>query len=125
MPITIQRMDHATRRPGRLLALAAAAAAVTLTALATLDAPGAEAASCKTNKAKFEPPCNPALPASPWGTPHRSSYAQGSAAVAGILPGRRVRAQHIQVVGAPIVLEFSNKYRDGGRAGRVTLCGGG
>ncbi len=90
--------------------------AAALAALALLAAPGAQAAGCKASRAESDPPCNPALAASPWGAPHRSSYAQGSGAIAGLLPDRKVTARHIQLPGAPIVLDFSNKYHDGGRA---------
>jgi hypothetical protein len=96
--------------------LTAAGALVALAALALLGAPGAQAAKCRALKASHEPPCNPALAASPWGAPHRSSYAQGSAAIAGLLPDHKVTARHVELPGAPIVLDFSSRYDDGKRA---------
>ncbi len=112
MSFTAQGRAAACRRIG-------AAAAATVAALAVVavgGASGAHASRCKGKPAKFDPPCNRALPNSPWGTSHRSSYAQGSAALPGIDPKRKVKAEHVQLLGAPIILEFSGKYRDGGRA---------
>lgn len=102
----------ARRRVGAGIAAGVAALAV----LAIPGAPDAGAAQCKGKTVRFDPPCNRALPSSPWGTSHRTSYAQGSGAVAGITPNRKVKAEHVQLLGAPIILEFSGKYEDGGRA---------
>ncbi len=100
------------KRQARLLLAGAVLGTVALAALPA----DAATAKCKTPNVAHEPPCNPALPNSPWGTSHRGSYAQGSAAKPGLLPGHKVRTKHIQLPGIPIVLEFSDRYRDGGRA---------
>ena len=96
--------------------LRSAVVAAALVGVVLVAPGGASAARCKTPKAAHEPPCNPALANSPWGVSHRGSYAQGSAAAPGLLPAHKIKAQHIQLPGIPIVLEFSDRYEDGGRA---------
>lgn len=69
-----------------------------------------------------EPPCNPALPDSPWGTSHRSSYAQASSAYPG--PGSAdAVARHASLPGVPVQLQFSEPYEDGGVAVWGSLVG--
>ncbi len=105
-------MDHPAageRVVRRLLVLAA------LAGLA-VPAPAADGAErCRQPRAANEPPCNPALPDSPWGVSHRNSYAQASSPQAG-LESPRVRTQHVDLPGIPIQVQFSDRYRDGGRA---------
>src|SRR5262245_6895391 len=108
---------------GRMVVATGVAMMAALAAAAMAAAPSASAASCKQPQAKYEPPCNPALPNSPWGQSHRGSYAQHSAAVAGIDPRKGVETQHVFIQGAPIVLDFTGKYDDGGRAVWGSLIG--
>ena len=89
------------------------AAALVLHALAP-TATGATP-KCSTPNATGEPPCNAYLPDSPWGASHRGSYAQASSPYPG-LRSARVRTRHVDLPGIPIQIEFSNRYRDGGRA---------
>ncbi len=72
---------------------------------------------------KLEPPCNPALAQSPWSGSHRSSYAQASSPYRGI-ESADVRAQHIDLPGIPISIQFSSKYDDGGRVAWGSLIDG-
>ena len=91
-------------------------AAAGLIALALLSAPAADAgAGCPKPGGANEPPCNPALPDSPWGVSHRNSYAQASSPYPRLVSAR-VRSQHIDLPGIPIQIQFSDRYRDGGIA---------
>jgi hypothetical protein len=72
------------------------------------------AARCKQPKAKGEPPCNPALPDSPWGATHRNGYAQASSPYRG-LERAAVETTHLDLPGIPIAIQFSGRYPDGGR----------
>ena len=84
--------------------------------LLLLSPPTADAGfGCRQIPAPNEPPCNPALPDSPWGVSHRNSYAQASSPFHG-LRNARVRTQHIDLPGIPIQVQFSNRYRDRGIA---------
>ncbi len=83
-------------------------------ALALLAPAPSEAAGCKQPRGKQEPPCNPALPDSPWSTSHRNSYAQGSSPFRG-LERAAVDTTHIDLPGVPVMIQFSGRYRDGGR----------
>ena len=74
----------------------------------------AGAASCKQPPGRDEPPCNPALPDSPWGASHRNSYAQKSSPYAG-LSSARVKPIHVVLPGIPVQIQFSQAYADGGR----------
>ena len=103
---------------GGLTAIAAAA----VTVLALPSVAGA-AERCRQLRAADEPPCNPALPNSPWGVSHRNSYAQASSPLPG-LSSPRVRAQHVDLPGMPIQIQFTNRYRDGGRAAWGSLIEG-
>jgi hypothetical protein len=90
------------------------ASAVGVSAL-TLVPVASAADRCRQIRVVNEPRCNPALPDSPWGVSHRNSYAQASSPLAG-LSSPRVRAQHVDLPGNPIQIQFTNRYRDGGRA---------
>ncbi len=91
------------------------AGAVAVAALAALAPAQADAAACRQIRAANEPPCNPALPDSPWGVSHRNSYAQASSPYPG-LASARVTPQHIVLPGIPVQLQFTSRYRDGGIA---------
>lgn len=93
------------------------AGGLALVALAGLSAAPAPAATggCRPPRAANEPPCNPALPDSPWGASHRNSYAQASSPFPG-LRSANVRPQHVDLPGVPIQIQFSSRYRDGGIA---------
>ena len=100
----------------RRLAVRLALTGVVIAAgLAALVPTGVSAAACRQIKAANEPPCNPALPDSPWGVSHRNSYAQASSPYPG-LANSRVTPQHLTLPGIPVQLQFSNAYRDGGIA---------
>ena len=87
-----------------------------LIALALLSPPAADAGGgCRQPGGRNEPPCNPALPDSPWGVSHRNSYAQASSPYPGLVSAR-VRSQHIDLPGIPIQIQFSDRYRDDGIA---------
>ncbi|GIK77653.1 MAG: hypothetical protein BroJett022_13430 [Actinomycetes bacterium] len=101
----------------------AALALVALLAAVLAAAPHADAAKCRQPKGKWEPPCNPALAQSPWSGSHRSSYAQASSPYRGI-ESRDVRAQHIDLPGIPISIQFSGRYDDGGRVAWGSLIDG-
>ncbi|MEZ5239712.1 MAG: hypothetical protein R2716_12470 [Microthrixaceae bacterium] len=77
---------------------------------------------CTTPDVPDEPPCNPTLPASPWGTSHRSSYAQASSSYPGP-DGTDVVARHAALPGVPVQLQFSDRYDDGGIAAWGSLVG--
>ncbi len=100
----------AGRRAG-VIALTMGAAAMSM-AVTPTDAGAAE--RCRQIRAANEPPCNPAVPDSPWGVSHRNSYAQASSPLPS-LTSPRVRAQHVDLPGNTIQLQFSDRYRDGGR----------
>lgn len=97
---------------GLLLATGMAAGIAALIALAVPGTAGA--ATCKHDNAKNEPPCNAALPDSPWGTSHRGSYAQASSPYPGLRNGK-VETSHVYTPGIPIQIEFSDRYRNGKR----------
>jgi hypothetical protein len=107
---------HRARRRSALVAVAAGLTLFVTTTPADANAPAAKGKpTCETPAARDEPPCNPYLPASPWGASHRNSYAQASSP----FPGLRdddVRTQHLDLPGTPIQTQFSSRYRDGGRA---------
>lgn len=87
-----------------------------LIALALLSPPVADAGGgCRQPGGHNEPPCNPALPDSPWGVSHRNSYAQASSPYPGLVSAR-VRSQHIDLPGIPIQIQFSDRYGDDGIA---------
>jgi hypothetical protein len=95
----------------------ATAGLVAAALVAGVGAPGALAApTCTTPDSAGEPPCNPYLPDSPWGASHRNAYAQASSPYPGIAAGAKVSAHHVYLPGIPIQLQFTSKYRDGGRA---------
>ncbi len=71
---------------------------------------------CTKPVAAHEPPCNPALPDSPWSVSHRGSYAQASSAWAGPVADDEVEPRHVVVPGVPIQLQFTEPYDDGGIA---------
>jgi hypothetical protein len=71
---------------------------------------------CLTPLADDEPLCNPSAVDSPWGTTHRASYAQASSPFAGPAPGQTVVAEHVNLPGVPIGLDFTSPYEDGGVA---------
>jgi hypothetical protein len=102
-----------------LIGLALAVTAALLLAFAV----DAGAADCRQPKGKWEPPCNPALAQSPWSGSHRASYAQASSPYRGI-ESADVRAQHIDLPGIPISIQFSSKYDDGGRVAWGSLIDG-
>jgi hypothetical protein len=92
---------------------AGAALAMTLAMTATA---GAQEPPCLTYVAPdgHEPPCNPALVDSGWGASHRGNFAQASSPFPG--PTTSATVSHIQTLGAaPIVIDFSARYADGGR----------
>jgi hypothetical protein len=99
------------------------AAGAGLAIAALMPTAGAAAQSCRQIRAADEPPCNPALPDSPWGASHRNSYAQASSPLPG-LSSARVRPQHVDLPGMPIQTQFTNRYRDGGRAAWGSLIEG-
>ena len=118
-------MPEAGGRPSRApysLLIAAVVLLVSAAVLLTL-AGEADAAKCRQPKGKLEPPCNPALAQSPWSGSHRSSYAQASSPYRGI-ESADVRAQHIDLPGIPISIQFSSKYDDGGRVAWGSLIDG-
>ena len=94
-----------------------------VTAFALLTAADSDAASCRQPKGEFEPPCNPALAQSPWSGSHRASYAQASSPYRS-LESADVRAQHVDLPGIPISIQFSGKYDDGGRVAWGSLIDG-
>ncbi len=104
----------------RLWALIAVALVAAAALLASADA---EAAGCKQPRGKFEPPCNPALAQSPWSASHRGSYAQASSPYRGI-ESADVRAEHVDLPGIPISIQFSGRYDDGGRVAWGSLIDG-
>ncbi|HKJ36812.1 MAG TPA: hypothetical protein VKA36_09625 [Solirubrobacterales bacterium] len=114
-------MRKRIRARARLLVLAVAGA-VALVALPS-PAPAAQR-DCKQPRGKHEPPCNPALAASPWGASHRGSYAQGSSPFRG-LESSRARTKHLDLPGIPISIQFSGRYDDGGRAAWGSLIDSG
>ena len=77
---------------------------------------------CDTPATPDEPPCNPTLPDSPWGTSHRSSYAQASSAYPGP-EDTGAEARHASLPGVPVQLQFSDRYDDGGIAVWGSLVG--
>ena len=77
---------------------------------------------CATVDVPDEPPCNPALPDSPWGTSHRSSYAQASSPFPGP-SSADAAARHASLPGVPVQLQFSEPYDDGGTAVWGSLVG--
>jgi hypothetical protein len=81
---------------------------------ALLLVPAGANASCEQVEAKHEPPCNPALPDSPWSVSHRNSYAQASSPFPG-LESPKVITKHVDLPGIPIQLQFSDRYEEGGR----------
>lgn len=91
------------------------AAVVVASGLLIGSAATATAAKCSQPAAEHEPPCNPALPDSPWSVSHRNSYAQASSPYRGLESGD-VDVQHIDLPGTPVALQFSNKYKSGNRA---------
>jgi hypothetical protein len=101
-------------------ALAAGVSGVLLWALVPV---AGAADGCRQIRAANEPPCNPALPDSPWGASHRNSYAQASSPLPG-LESARVRPEHVDLPGMPIQIQFTNRYRDGGRAAWGSLIEG-
>jgi hypothetical protein len=101
---------HRSTRPRTAAALAAVIVAVAL-----LAAPAQAGSGCRQIAVPNEPPCNPALPDSPWGVSHRNSYAQASSPFRG-LRNARVETRHIDLPGIPIQTQFSSRYRDGGIA---------
>lgn len=83
---------------------------------------------CHTITEPHEPPCNPSLARSPWAISHGSSYAQGSSTYPAPDGTKAIVAQHLDLGGIPITLNFSAPYSDGNsviwsvpllRAGRV------
>jgi len=113
----------ADETPGTAGAWIAIAALLGAAALLLSLAGDAEAAGCRQPKGKLEPPCNPALAQSPWSGSHRSSYAQASSPYRGI-ESSDVRAEHIDLPGIPISIQFSSKYADGGRVAWGSLIDG-
>jgi hypothetical protein len=99
------------------------ALALGIAGIAMIGPAGAGAAGCKQPKGKFEPPCNPALAASPWSASHRAGYAQASSPYRGI-ESSDVRARHLDLPGIPISIQFSGRYDDGGRAAWGSLIDG-
>lgn len=98
-------------RRSAYLALAAALAAT----LACTSGASASA-GCHTPAAPdgHEPPCNPALAASPWSAAHRGNYAQASSPFDAPRPDEPVSLRRTQLVAAPIILDFTSPYPDGG-----------
>ena len=117
------RVIAAGKTPGTAGAWIAIAALLGAAALLLCLASDAEAAGCRQPKGKLEPPCNPALAQSPWSGSHRSSYAQASSPYRGI-ESSDVRAEHIDLPGIPISIQFSSKYGDGGRVAWGSLIDG-
>ncbi len=62
------------------------------------------------------PPCNPSLADSAWNVSHGSSYAQGSSDFPGLAAAEGAIAQHLNLGGVPITLNFTPPYADGGTA---------
>ncbi len=102
------------------LAIAVAA----LAALLLAPAASAEAKQCKQPKGKHEPPCNPYLAESPWSVTHRGSYAQGSSPFRGV-ESNKVSTEHLDLPGAPIAIQFSGRYGDGGRVAWTSMVDSG
>ena len=100
--------------------LARVSAAVAAIAVAgSLPATAAAAPTCTTPAAAdgHEPPCNPYLASPEWAASHRASYAQASSPFAGPRPGEILARGHLSgLFGIPVVVTFSDRYPDGGRA---------
>lgn len=81
--------------------------------------------ACLTPAAPHEPPCNPHLADSGWGSSHRASYASGASALPGPRPGDEVTRQHVRLPGSvsqvPISITFSSPYPDGSRAAWMSV----
>jgi hypothetical protein len=80
---------------------------------------------CQTPLAPNEPVCSEAFSDALWAASHRSSYAQGSSALAGPTESSTTLSEHIDIPGAgiPVVMSFSSPYEDGGRAIWSTVPG--
>jgi hypothetical protein len=98
----------------RRLATAAGVAALVVSGITVVPS-AAQAGSCRQIQAVDEPPCNPALPDSPWNVSHRNSYAQASSPFPG-LEGPEVRFTHVDLPGIPVAMQFTGRYGDGHRA---------
>ena len=100
--------------------------AATSLAVAALAAPASAAGpTCLTPAAAHEPPCNPHLADSNWGTTHRGSYASGSSPFPAPQAGDAVAWQHIRLPGSPtqvpISITFSSAYPDGTRVAWMSV----
>jgi hypothetical protein len=108
-------------------ALAGVATALMFSALALMPMLPVEAAhagsGCRQLSGPDEPPCNPALPDSPWSVSHRNSYAQASSPYPS-LNSARVRTQQIPLPGTPIQIQFTNRYRNGDIVGWGSVVSG-
>jgi hypothetical protein len=63
-----------------------------------------------------EPPCNPHLAASEWSANHRTSYTQGSSPYPGPTgPAEHLNVDQVGMAAAPIIVQFSPEYPDGGQ----------
>ena len=80
---------------------------------------------CQTPLAPNEPLCSTAFSDALWPASHRSSYAQGSSAVAGPTDAAATTSEHLALPGAgiPVVASFTSPYEDGGRAIWSTVPG--
>ncbi len=80
---------------------------------------------CRMPLTPNEPLCGTAFADGLWPASHRSSYAQGSSALAGPTDGSTTVSEHIDLPGAgiPVVTSFSRPYEDGGRAIWSTVPG--
>jgi hypothetical protein len=86
---------------------------------------GADEPPCLTYVAPdgHEPPCNPALADSPWSASHRAGFAQASSPLFGPAPGQAIASSHTQLNVAPIVIDFTARYPDGGRNAWASTVG--
>ncbi|MCP4358871.1 MAG: hypothetical protein GY796_12700, partial [Chloroflexi bacterium] len=71
---------------------------------------------CNTNQQENSLPCNTSLADSAWSVSHGSSYAQGSSDFPGLESADDATAQHLDLGGIPITLNFTTPYADGGTA---------
>lgn len=104
------------RIPAPLSVTLSVAAVVLLAGICQQPGPVPGPALCFTPLADFEPLCNASLADSEWGTSHRTSYAQASAAAPGPAASDNVTASHLVLPGVPISLDFTRRYPDGGYA---------
>ncbi len=80
---------------------------------------------CETPLGPNEPLCSNAFSDVLWPASHRSSYAQGSSAMAGPTDAATTSSEHLVLpsAGIPVVASFSSPYEDGGRAVWSTVPG--